>query len=219
MYQSLIANNALNRGDITDADKTKNRQDLKDNINQTRDKIKAAMDILIPGRSYLENFREKNSNKNIFELQTQFEKHYQIWLDSFNIDTGEVKNQEVFEKAFEDARSDINLMTDVMEMTTISTQEVLKTDIKVTEIEFTVLSFCSIIITLILGLIISKDSSNVLIKIRNMATRLSNYDFSEDLILKRRDEYGHCTHFEYSSTKCTGAYKYYYRKYKEYRLF
>jgi len=194
MYQSLIANNALNRGDITDADKTKNRQDLKDNINQTRDKIKAAMDILIPGRSYLENFREKNSNKNIFELQTQFEKHYQIWLDSFNIDTGEVKNQEVFEKAFEDARSDINLMTEVMEIVTISTQEVLKTDINVTEIEFIVLSFCAIIMTLILGLIISKDSSNVLIKIRNMAIRLSNYDFSENLVLKRRDEYGQTAH-------------------------
>ena len=43
---------------------------------------------------------------------------------------------------------------------------------------------------MILGLIISKDSSKVLFKIRDLATRLSNYDFSEDLILNRRDEYG-----------------------------
>ena len=190
MYQSVIATNALNVGNVTDSDKNKNKQDLKDNINQTRDRIKSAMDILLPIRSSLENVKHKDVNKNIFELQTQFENHYKIWLDSFNIETGEVKNQAEFEKAFEDARSDINLMTEVMEMTAIGVGDIIKTNINNTEIQFAILSFLAIIITSVLGLIISRDSSKVLFKIRDLATRLSNYDFSEDLILKRRDEYG-----------------------------
>ena len=193
MYQSVIATNALNVGNVTDSDKNKNKQDLKDNINQTRDRIKSAMDILLPIRSSLENVKHKDANKNIFELQTQFESHYKIWLDSFNIETGEVKNQAEFEKAFEDARSDINLMTEVMEMTAIGVVDIIKTNINNTEIQFAILSFLAIIITSVLGLIISRDSSKVLFKIRDLATRLSNYDFSEDLILKRRDEYGQTT--------------------------
>jgi len=190
MYQSLVADNTLNNGNISDSDKTKNKQDLKDNINQTKDRIKSAMDILLPIRSSLENIKHKDANKNIFELQTQFENHYQIWLNSFNIETGEVKNQVAFEKAFEDAREDINLMTEVMEMTATETQDSMKTNINATKIQFSMLSFFAIIITLVLGLIISKDSSKVLFKIINLATRLSNYDFSADLILKRHDEYG-----------------------------
>ena len=190
MYQSVIATNALNVGNVTDSDKNKNKQDLKDNINQTRDRIKSAMDILLPIRSSLENVKHEDVNKNIFELQTQFENHYKIWLDTFNIETGEVKNQAEFEKAFEDARSDINLMTEVMEMTAIGVGDIIKTNINNTEIQFAILSFLAIIITSVLGLIISRDSSKVLFKIRDLATRLSNYDFSEDLILKRRDEYG-----------------------------
>jgi methyl-accepting chemotaxis protein len=190
MYQSLIADNALNSGNISDSDKIKNKKDLKDNINQTRDRIKAAMDILLPIRPSLENVKDKDTNKNIFELQTQFENNYQIWLNSFSIETGEVKNQAAFEKAFEDSREDINLMTEVMEMTVMETQNSMKASINSTKIQFAMLSFVAIVITLILGLIISRDSSKVLFKIRDLAIRLSNYDFSEDLILKRRDEYG-----------------------------
>lgn len=192
MYQSLDEQTALTRGDISisDSAKTKDKQDLKDNINQTKDRIKSAMDILLPIRSSLENVKHKDANKNIFELNAEFEKNYQVWLDSFNIDTGEVKNQANFEKAFEDARSDINLMSEVMEMAALETQGTMKTSIDMTTIKFSILSLAVIVITLILGIIISKDSSKVLFKIRDLATRLSNYDFSEDLILKRRDEYG-----------------------------
>lgn len=192
MYQSLDEQTALTRGDISisDSAKTKDKQDLKDNINQTKDRIKSAMDILLPIRSSLENVKHKDANKNIFELNAEFEKNYQVWLDSFNIDTGEVKNQANFEKAFEDARSDINLMSEVMEMAALETQDTMKTSIDMTTIKFSILSLAVIVITLILGIIISKDSSKVLFKIRDLATRLSNYDFSEDLILKRRDEYG-----------------------------
>jgi len=113
-----------------------------------------------------------------------------VWLNSFNIETGKVKNQEEFDKAFKAAREDINLMTEVMKITAVGAKDYTGENIKSIKIQFDLISFASIIITLALGLIISKDSSKVLFKIRDLATRLSNYDFSQDLVLNRRDEYG-----------------------------
>jgi len=81
-------------------------------------------------------------------------------------------------------------MTEVMKITAAGAQDYTGENIKATKIQFAVISFVSIRITLTLGLIISKDSSKVLLKIRDLATRLSNYDFSTDLVLNRRDEYG-----------------------------
>jgi methyl-accepting chemotaxis protein len=190
MYQALIAQKALVSGNISEIDKTKNEVDLKDNINQAKERVKSAVDILNPIKSSLEGVKHKDANKNIFELYAQFEKHYQIWLDSFNLETGQVKNQEQFEKAFEDARTDINLMSEVMELTSQGTQNVMGAAINETKIQFAILSLSAIIITLILGVLISRDSTKVLLKIRDLATRLSNYDFSEDLLLNRGDEYG-----------------------------
>jgi len=190
MYQSLIAQKALVSSNISEADKTKNKQDLKDNIGQAKDRVKSAVDILVPIKSSIEGVKHKEANKNIFDLYSDFQKHYQIWLDSFNSETGQVKDQQQFEKAFEDARNDINLMSEVMELTSAGTQDFMKSSIYGTKIQFGMLASIAIIVTLVLGIFISRDSTKVLLKIRDLATRLSEYDFSEDLILNRRDEYG-----------------------------
>lgn len=190
MHQSLIAQNDLIKNYTSSGERTKNIQNLKDNVAQTRDRMKQAMDILSPNREVLQELKHSDANKNIFELYTEFEEHYDVWLNSFTLETGEVKNQEQFQKAFEDAREDINLMTEVMEKTAEKTQISMKSTIDRTNIKFAVLTISVILVTLILGLIISKDSSSMLYRIKDLATRLSDYDFSEDLVLNRHDEYG-----------------------------
>lgn len=190
MYQALVAQINSSRDDTNGANLDKHKKDMKDNINQTRDRIKQAVDILIPTKTLFEEIKHKDVNKNIFELYSDFEKNYKIWLDSFSIETGEIKNRAEFEKAFSSARSDIDLMTDVMEMNALENQLSMKASIDKTKVQFTILSFAVIAVTLILGFLISRDSSSALYKIRNLAIRLSNYDFSEDLSLNRRDEYG-----------------------------
>lgn len=190
MYQALVAQKNLTNSSITGSDKTQNIKDLKENITQAKDRANSAIEILKPSKADLQELRHKDNNKNVFELDDKFQKDYQDWLDSFDLDTGVIKNNAQFEKGFSDAREDINSITEVMENASIVTNEAMKSSMKFTEIQFILLSILSIMITLVIGGIISKDSTKVLLKIKALATRLSNYDFSEDLILKRRDEYG-----------------------------
>lgn len=190
MYQSRTAQNNLNVVNTDPSFINKNEEALKENIKQSKDRIKEAMDILSPIRSSLEGTKHTTANKNIFELNSEFEKNYQTWLDSFNTENGQVKNQEQFNKAFDEARENINLMTEVMEMTAAQTQKSMEATIDNTKIQFLVLCLIITVVTLILGVAISRDSAKVLFKIRDLATRLSNYDFSKDLLLNRKDEYG-----------------------------
>ena len=190
MYQSLTAQTALTNKDITDKFKEKNKKDLQDNLNQTRDKMKEAMDILMPEKDSLIGIKHDTTNQDIFETYAEFELNYKAWVDSFDLETGEVGNQEKFQKNFDTARENINIMSEIMEKIALETQTNMESNISDTEIKFIVLCTVIVLITLILGVVISRDSTKVLFKIKDLATRLSNYDFSEDLILKRRDEYG-----------------------------
>ncbi|WP_238902773.1 methyl-accepting chemotaxis protein [Clostridium sp. YIM B02506] len=190
MYQALVAQNTLNDVGLSADNRTKNIKDLNDNIDQANQGMKKAVDILIPIKDSLVGIKHTDVNKNIFELYESFQNNYKDWLSSFNKETGEIKDLNEFNKGFEETRNDINLMTEVMELTSEGTKTHMRSSINTTIVRFSILAGITILITLIIGLLISKDSSKVLHKIRELAVRLSNYDFSEDLVLKRRDEYG-----------------------------
>ncbi|ERK32042.1 methyl-accepting chemotaxis protein [Clostridium intestinale] len=190
IYQALDAQKTLSDAGTTEISKTDSQKDLQDNINQANDRVKEAVDILVPIKNSLVDIKHSDVNKNIFELYEDFLKNYADWINSFDKKTGKIEDLNGFKKSFEDARSDINLMGEVMEITAGETKTQMRATINATIVKFSVLSGITILITLIIGILISKDSSKVLHKIRELAVRLSNYDFSEDLVLNRRDEYG-----------------------------
>lgn len=190
IYQALDAQKTLSDAGTTEISKTDSQKDLQDNINQANDRVKEAVDILVPIKDSLVDIKHSDVNKNIFELYEDFQKNYADWINSFDKKTGKIEDLNGFKKSFEDARSDINLMGEVMEITAEVTKAHMRATINATIIKFSVLSGLTILITLIIGILISKDSSKVLDKIKALAIRLSDYDFSEDLVLNRRDEYG-----------------------------
>ena len=190
MYQSLMAQKALADKGITDEAREQNKKDLEENINQTRDKMNEAIEILMPMEESLSGIKHDTANKDIFEIYDEFEKNYKTWTDRIDMETGEVENPAQYQETFDTARENINLMSEVMEKVALGTQTNMRNDIDGTEVEFMILSAVVVILTLIIGLVISRDSTKVLFKIKDLANRLSNYDFTEDLILNRRDEYG-----------------------------
>lgn len=189
-YQALVAHKNMLRSDVKEDYKSKQREDLKSNIEQSKDRIKQAMESLFSEKSKYETIKHKAINKNVFELYSQFETDLNIWLDSFDVNTGLIKNESQYEKAFSDARENINMITEIMEESAISSKEEIDADVKSIKNGFITISLASLLITILLGSLISKDSSSVLMKIKNLAERLSKYDFSEDLLLNRKDEYG-----------------------------
>lgn len=141
MYQALVAQNNLSDTNISEPDKNKNIKDLKDNIGQAKDRTSNAINMLLPIKASLQDIKHNESNKNVFELYDEFQSNYQGWLDSFDIDTGEVKNKEQFNKKFAESREDINQITDVMEKAASETQVNMKESIDFTKIQFVVLEF------------------------------------------------------------------------------
>ena len=190
MHQALIAQKTLTDKGITDEVREQNKKDLEENINQTRDKMNEAIEILMPMKDALSGIKHDTANKDIFEIYDEFEKNYKTWTDRIDMETGEVENPAQYQETFDTARENINLMSEVMEKVALGTQTNMKNDIDGTEVEFIILSAVVVLLTLSIGLIISRDSTKVLFKIRDLANRLSNYDFTEDLILNRHDEYG-----------------------------
>ena len=190
MYQSLMAQKALADKGITDEAREQNKKDLEENINQTRDKMNEAIEILMPMEESLSGIKHDTANKDIFEIYDEFEKNYKTWTDRIDMETGEVENPAQYQETFDTARENINLMSEVMEKVALGTQTNMRNDIDGTEVEFIILSAVVVLLTLSIGLVISRDSTKVLFKIKDLANRLSNYDFTEDLILNRRDEYG-----------------------------
>jgi methyl-accepting chemotaxis protein len=190
MYQGLVAQNNLADSDLSDADREQNRTDLQENTTQAQDRMKQAVEILNPTKESLIGIKHEQKGKNIFELYNEFESNYFSWISSFDKTTGKAKDDLKTQKYFDDARDNINAMSELMEQVSLQKQSDLEDNINYTEIKFLVLSIAVIVITLVFGILISRDSTKVLYKIRDLATRLSNYDFSEDLLLKRRDEYG-----------------------------
>lgn len=61
---------------------------------------------------------------------------------------------------------------------------------KTTSIFIIILNIVSFLIAIILGFILSKEINNPLSKIRNLANRLSKYDFSTPIDITKQDEFG-----------------------------
>lgn len=189
-YQAMVGNITLASANIDDKSKKQQMEDLNTNIKQTKERMKEAIDILENDKSEYENFKHKDSNKNAFELYADFESSFNNWIGTFDANTGIIKDKNAYGKYFSDAREGINKITEIMEESVVVLGLNEKANIKNERIKMIVLSILANIITLVLGYLISDDSIKVLQKIKELAQRLSKYNFSEDLNIHRKDEYG-----------------------------
>ena len=87
-------------------------EDYKDNLDQTLERVGGATEI---ARSNPELFTGTLLDGKTFkDYSEQFDKDYQVWLDSFDFQTGE-GDQTAFNETFETARDGISNMTDITE--------------------------------------------------------------------------------------------------------
>lgn len=190
MYQFFISANKLNNNGISESDKKSVLEDLKVKDNEINEGMKESFNILNTEKSLVDGVKLKDTNKSFFEIYSDFKVNYEKWSKTFNIETGEIKDQKEFENAFKGTIENISMMSQVMDSIIVEMQQTSKSFIESTTIKFIIIDIIAISISLILGIIISRDSLKVLSKIKDLATRLSNYDFSEELVLNREDEYG-----------------------------
>ena len=189
-YQALLAQQNIIKSSVTSEELNKNKKDLEENIGQVKEKSKLVKEILLKDKSTFEKFKEKESNKNAFEFLDEFDKNFNTWLVSFDMSTGEIKDAKGFYESFSVAREGLNKIGEVLDQYADAVAIENESKINSTKIQYIVIAVISVIITLLIGFLILNDSTRILRKIKELAERLAKYDFSSNIDVERKDEYG-----------------------------
>lgn len=189
-YQVLLAQQNMIKEDITADELTKNKNDLRENVEQVNERVKSAKEILMLDKATFENFKEKETNKSTFEMIETFENEYNAWVESFDMSTGKIKDSKVFYESFSIVREELNKLGEVLDQYADDVAIKNEKNMNATRIQYIIITVISIIITLLIGILILKDSTRILQKIKELAERLSKYDFSREIDVQRKDEYG-----------------------------
>jgi methyl-accepting chemotaxis protein len=190
MYQARLAQNQVALGRLSTVDKDKEKLEVQENTQQVKERVAEALAILEPIKPYLVEIRSEVTGKNLFEHEESFNQNYEIWLRNFNMETGEISSQRELGQAFEAARADLKEIIVIVEMIAGGTQVLMKSIIDMTKIKFIATALVSILLATILAFIVTKDFKEMLKQIQELSKRLSEYDFSQDLNVVRKDEYG-----------------------------
>jgi methyl-accepting chemotaxis protein len=82
MLQDEISQNTVN------SEAVNNKQLLKNSLEKVKTQSKEANDKLLPLKSVYQRRTTKDTKKNIYELYSDFETNYNLWLDTFDQNTG-----------------------------------------------------------------------------------------------------------------------------------
>jgi methyl-accepting chemotaxis protein len=189
-YQALVAQQNMIKLDIDVDELKKNKEDLDKNIQQVREETKSAAEILLTDKITFEEYKHEKSGKSSFEIFDEFNKNFNNWLTHFNISNGQITDLKGFNESFSAARDNLKQLGDILELYAGVVDEENAKKMDYLRSQYIMISVISIIMTLFFGALIANDSRKVLNKIKELAERLSNYDFSLDIDVQRKDEYG-----------------------------
>lgn len=127
-YQAAIAEKELLSVQLTSGDKEKLINDFEENAQQVRERMTDAIDNIKANSALYSQFKHPVTDVTMEQLNASFEDRFNIWLESYDVATkkGEL---ETHYKAFDDARANINLMTELLEAYAQSQSEKISEDV------------------------------------------------------------------------------------------
>ncbi len=114
-YQAAVAEKELYLNDsLTDEERETLLADFDENARQTLDRITQAMGNLSDNEALFHNFTHADTGASLSELYADFNKNYSSWKYAYVNDMG-VGDMAAHLSFFDNAREDINLMTETLE--------------------------------------------------------------------------------------------------------
>jgi methyl-accepting chemotaxis protein len=115
-YQASIAEQELffKEEQISKEKKEELLAAIKENTDQTKERVKQAVENIVENKLLYNQMTEDTSGKNLEQLYMDFQEDIKAWENAYNIETKE-GDMSVKTAAFEDARSEIDLMTQIFE--------------------------------------------------------------------------------------------------------
>lgn len=190
LLKILKLQNHTNKDGINSEDLNSIRENIKKNIEKITSETQEVNNKLIPMRFAYDNLKDKETNKNIYEIYSDFNKNFGLWQNTFDMKTGTIKDMAQYHTTSNTAEECLDRMSSILDDNAAGAQGYIEIQVKNVKIQYTIISIISILVTILFGVLVAYDSTSALDKIKVLAERLSNYDFSIDIKLKRKDEYG-----------------------------
>ncbi|MGB8452697.1 MAG: methyl-accepting chemotaxis protein [Anaerocolumna sp.] len=191
-YQaSLSEKEIFLSGDTLTADKkTALVADYNENLNQTLERITTALDNLKENKELFNKFAHPGTKLTLAQLEEKFTADFGAWRDAYHIEdgTGDIQVQS---DAFDTAREEINIMTELLEEYGKEVSSDIQKDVMTSIIILVPVITVIILLLFIIAIIIIKYLRKHIINITQDMNRISNNDLSfEPHQLVSRDELG-----------------------------
>lgn len=191
-YQAAVSEKELflSGKQIDESLKEKLIQDYDENVQQTMDRVKEAVENLKENEELYNQYVHKEQNKTIKSLYDDFLSNMQSWKASYNIDT-QMGDINAHTTAFDGARNDINYMSELLDDYAKDTAKSIQNDIRGRIILILAVMAVVVILLTMLVLVIVRYLKKGILTTSKDLNRIANKDLSKKpFLLHSKDELG-----------------------------
>lgn len=192
-YQAAIAEKELVAGGegLDSERKEQLIKDFNENVTQTMERINAALENIKGNTELYSEFKDSTSNVTLEQLGESFKTDFTLWQDAYNIEAG-TGDMSARLEAFDKARSNINLMTELLERYAEKRSDEINSQVKKSIVVSTVIISIIIFIITILAVGIVNYLRKNIKYITDISQRIAQGELSSQIDETKitRDEIG-----------------------------
>lgn len=194
LYQSLVALINSQSGNISAEDLDQSKKDYQENLQQTKDRVKQARDIMTANKEDFVSLQHKDSKLTAFELFDQFDAEIGKWEGMYDINTNKVSDGTIFTDAFDSPRDKLNQITEILDQFGLDAKNEGNSR-SANAVKLVILiSAAALIISLLLGILVIISISRRTGKVVGLLKKTADFDLAGDDgiagLAAEKDEFG-----------------------------
>ena len=163
---------------------------FNENVKQTKDNVKQAIDNIAENKVIYNQVTEDTSGKNIEQLYNNFQEDMKKWEDAYNIETKE-GDRALKTAAFENARNELDLMTQIFEKYSESEVQTIRNAVAKTIMAITVIATIIMVVIFLFTIIVVRYLAKSITQITENMDQLANNNLGfKPYHIKSKDELG-----------------------------
>ena len=191
-YQASVAEQELffDEKNLSDEKKEELIATFKENVGQTKERVKQAIDNIVENKVIYNQVTDDTSGKNMEQLYADFQEDMKKWEDAYNIETKE-GDRSLKSAAFEDARNELDLMTQLFEKYSENEVQTIRNSVGKTIIAIIVITTIIMVGIFLLSLLVVRYLAKSITQITENMNQLSNNNLGfKPYHIKSKDELG-----------------------------
>ena len=178
-YQALSTEQSM-EVEKDEAKLKKLKDTYNENKQQTVERVHKAYDILSKNKDKYLQIKHKDTKTDMFEEFKNFDKLFEEWDKSFDVDRNNMKDRAVYLANFDKARASINTIEEILDQYSESSVVDSKKAISNMESIILIISIISLILSLGLGILLIMNINKRVKKAVSLINKTASFDLLED---------------------------------------